>query len=108
MSYTITVRELKDRMDKGDKLFIFVGADTHTLRHLLLGAKGISTATAAVFPQENDLLLSMIQKGDIEAARKNDVAAIGVVWGFGDRTELESAGPDHIVDSPQELLELLT
>lgn len=45
---------------------------------------------------------------DIEAARHNDVAAIGVMWGFGDRAELEDAGPDHIVDSPQELLELLT
>lgn len=45
---------------------------------------------------------------DIDAARKNNVAAVGVVWGFGDRTELENAGPDHIVESPQELLELLT
>jgi 4-hydroxy-tetrahydrodipicolinate synthase len=54
----------------GDRLFIFVGADTHTLRHLILGAKGISTATAAVFPEENALLLSMVQKGDLDTARK--------------------------------------
>ncbi|MBT8100795.1 MAG: HAD-IA family hydrolase [Gammaproteobacteria bacterium] len=45
---------------------------------------------------------------DIEAARKNNVASAGVIWGFGDRAELENAGPDYIVESPRELLELLT
>jgi len=54
----------------GDKLFIFVGADTFTLRLLLLGAKGISTATAAIFPEENSTLLSIVQSGDIERARR--------------------------------------
>jgi len=53
----------------GDKLFVFVGADTKTLRHLLLGAKGISTATTAIFPKENSTLLSLVQNGDIETAR---------------------------------------
>jgi len=53
----------------GDKLFIFVGADTFTLRYLLMGGKGILTATAAVFPKENCTLLSKVQKGDRDAAR---------------------------------------
>jgi 4-hydroxy-tetrahydrodipicolinate synthase len=54
----------------GDKLFIFVGADTFTLRYLLMGGKGILTATAAVFPKENSILLSTVQKGEMEKARK--------------------------------------
>lgn len=54
----------------GDKLFIFCGADAWTLRYLLLGCKGIMTATAAVLPQENVELLKLVQKGEIEAARK--------------------------------------
>ncbi|MEW6267555.1 MAG: dihydrodipicolinate synthase family protein [Thermodesulfobacteriota bacterium] len=54
----------------GDRLFVFVGADTYTLRYLLLGAQGISTATAAVFPKDNSRLLSLVQAGEIELARK--------------------------------------
>jgi len=53
-----------------DKLFIFCGADSWTLRFLLLGCKGIMTATAAVLPKENVELLKLVQKGEIEAARK--------------------------------------
>ena len=44
---------------------------------------------------------------DIDAARRNSVASIGVAWGFGDYTELDQANPDHIVHSPRELLECL-
>ncbi len=54
----------------GDRLFVFVGADTYTLRYLLLGAHGISTATAAVFPEANSRLLSLVQAGEIDKARK--------------------------------------
>jgi 4-hydroxy-tetrahydrodipicolinate synthase len=62
------MRKMVDSL--GDKLFIFVGADTFTLRYLLMGGKGILTATAAVFPKENSILLSTVQKGDIDAARE--------------------------------------
>ena len=78
------------------------GGDVHIKKHMQIErliANGINAAETVMIGD---------RAVDIEAARKNDVAAIGVVWGFGDRTELESAGPDHIVDSPQELLELLT
>ena len=54
----------------GDRLFVFVGADTYTLRYLLLGCKGISTATAAVFPKANSELLSLVQAGKTDEARK--------------------------------------
>ncbi len=53
----------------GDKFFIFCGADTFTLRYLLLGCKGVLTATAAMLPKEHVTLLSMVKKGDIEGAR---------------------------------------
>lgn len=45
---------------------------------------------------------------DIDAAKRNGVASIGVVWGFGDYAELDQAEPDHIAYTPKELLELLT
>jgi phosphoglycolate phosphatase len=40
---------------------------------------------------------------DIVAASSNQLRAIGVLWGFGDREELEGASPHHIVSSPAEL-----
>jgi len=43
---------------------------------------------------------------DINAAKHNDMKSIGVTWGFAGDNELEVASPDHIVDSPGELLEI--
>jgi phosphoglycolate phosphatase len=40
---------------------------------------------------------------DAHGAAKNDVQTIGVLWGFGDRTELEGAGAARIAASPAEL-----
>jgi len=43
---------------------------------------------------------------DIEAGKSNGLKSVGVTWGFGDVEELELAGPDHLIRSPDELLEL--
>lgn len=40
---------------------------------------------------------------DIHGAARNGVAAIGVLWGFGDRAELEGAGAAEVAASPAEL-----
>ncbi len=40
---------------------------------------------------------------DIEGAHANGIPAIGVLWGIGDREELEGAGADLIVATPREL-----
>ena len=40
---------------------------------------------------------------DIESARTNGLAGVGVLWGFGDRAELEAAGPVAILDTVPEL-----
>jgi phosphoglycolate phosphatase len=43
---------------------------------------------------------------DIIAGKSNDVASVGVLWGFGERPELEEAAPDYLLESPGELLDL--
>jgi 4-hydroxy-tetrahydrodipicolinate synthase len=53
----------------GDRLLIFCGADTLTLKYLLLGCQGVMTATAAMLPGEHAELLSMVRAGNIEDAR---------------------------------------
>jgi phosphoglycolate phosphatase len=44
---------------------------------------------------------------DIEGAVANGVSGIGVLWGFGQRRELEAAGASAIAEQPVELLHLL-
>ena len=41
---------------------------------------------------------------DIEGAKKNGLTSIGVLYGFGDREELEIAGADYIVSRVDEIL----
>lgn len=43
---------------------------------------------------------------DILAGKSNDVSSVGVLWGFGERPELEQAAPDHLLETPLDLLEL--
>ena len=72
MKYAFRSCALLQKLDKSlkDKLFKFCGADSRTLRYLLLGCEGIMTATAAVLPKENVELLSLVKEGKIEDARK--------------------------------------
>jgi phosphoglycolate phosphatase len=44
------------------------------------------------------------RRQDAEGARANRVSAVGVLWGYGDRDELESAGVMHIATHPTELI----
>ena len=44
---------------------------------------------------------------DIQGAEANGVAAIGVLWGYGDRLELERAGARLIATHPSQLPELV-
>ncbi|MEH6651356.1 MAG: HAD hydrolase-like protein [Motiliproteus sp.] len=44
---------------------------------------------------------------DINAARNNGVTAIAAHWGYGDEEELQQAGFDHRIDTPQQLLNIL-
>lgn len=44
---------------------------------------------------------------DIEGAKVNEIASIGVLYGFGDRAELENAGADYIAEDTKEILKIL-
>lgn len=44
---------------------------------------------------------------DIDAATEVGTHSIGVLWGYGDREELETAGATHVVSHPSELVQLL-
>jgi phosphoglycolate phosphatase len=40
---------------------------------------------------------------DVEAARANGIACVGVLWGIGDEAELRTAGADPIIGDPAHL-----
>jgi 4-hydroxy-tetrahydrodipicolinate synthase len=94
----------------GDRLLIFCGADTFTLRYLLLGCQGVLTATAAMLPKEHVELLSMVRSGDIEGARAfynesilpwNDIGFYDMnVWHSMHKAALYFMG---LIDSPKVL-----
>ena len=47
------------------------------------------------------------RKYDVEGAHQHDLQAIGVLYGYGDRAEMKTAGADFIVDSIAALHKLL-
>jgi phosphoglycolate phosphatase len=47
------------------------------------------------------------RKHDVIGARKASVEALGVLWGFGSRSELETAGASQIFETPTDLVSKL-
>jgi phosphoglycolate phosphatase len=46
------------------------------------------------------------RRQDVAGARANGMAAVGVLWGYGDRAELAEAGAQRILAEPAELVAL--
>ena len=44
---------------------------------------------------------------DIEAAKKAGIRVIGVAWGYNSKDALQKAKPDHVVEKPEELQEII-
>ena len=72
MKYAFRSCSLLQKLDNvlGEKLFKFCGADTWTLRYLLLGCQGVFHASASVFPGEYVELLDLVKSGKVDDARR--------------------------------------
>lgn len=44
---------------------------------------------------------------DIVGAKENDIQSLGVLFGYGDREELEGAGADYIVEQPSDIMKVM-
>ncbi len=67
---------------------------TTLLRHILASEQIAPQATVMVGDREQD----------ISGARQNGLWALGVLWGYGSRAELEESRPDALVESPAQLV----
>jgi phosphoglycolate phosphatase len=43
---------------------------------------------------------------DILAARTNGLSSVGVLWGYGSKTELQEAAPERLLERPEQLADL--
>lgn len=58
-------------------------------------------------PDPRSVLMVGDRHSDVAAGRACGVVSVAVRWGYGTPAELAAAGPDHVVDTPAELLALL-
>lgn len=71
-----------------------LGHDKRVMLRELLAAERLA-------PRETCMVGDRVH--DVEGARANGVAAVAVRWGYGSAEELEAAGPDHTVETMEEL-----
>jgi len=67
-------------------------------------AEMIAAALAEFGQPAEDTLMVGDRLFDIEGAVANGVRGVGVLWGFGDREELETAGAWKVVETPAEIV----
>jgi phosphoglycolate phosphatase len=58
-----------------------------------------STSDKAIYVGDSEV--------DAKTAKNSGIMFVGVTWGFRDREVLEQEGAEYIIDSPQELLEII-
>lgn len=54
-----------------------------------------------------DAIMIGDRREDIVAGRQNGCRTLGVLYGYGSRSELVEAGADELVESPLDLLKLI-
>lgn len=63
-------------------------------------------SAGGVSPLERTVMIGD-RKHDVSGARENGIKAAGVLYGYGDRAELEGAGADYILNCPRNILDLM-
>lgn len=120
------MREVVVELAKGSKIGILTG-NTFQVVDRFLETNDLSAAIAVVMSADSPGNRSMKLKrivsqlrqtegkaflvgdavSDVYVAREEAVTSIAVTWGHQSEAKLRSAGPDHLVHTPQELLVLL-
>ncbi len=89
-----------------ESYFEFIAGASQDLK---LHRKGdvIRYAMNAMNIQKEQAIMIGDRSQDVHGAKENNLPCIGVLYGFGDKEELEQAGADYIVEDMKELTSLL-
>ena len=82
------------------------GKTTLTEKFLLYGG-AIAQAGAVKGKKNSRAILSGDREYDIYGGHAAGIQTVGVLYGYGSREELESAGADALAETPEALLALL-
>lgn len=89
------------------KFFDFAGGGTmDESRRDKADVIGYSLASAGVTDRASCLMVGD-RENDIRGAKQTGMASAGVLFGYGSREELESAGADYLAASPAEILQIV-
>lgn len=91
----VVERRLRDAHIHGVQVF---GADKEISKEKLINE---------LIGEHNDLHYVGDTVGDIRTAKRSGATSVAVTWGWHTKERLAEADPDHLVDYPQELLDLI-
>lgn len=121
------IRQALDRLaGAGHRLVLCTSKPLHTAR-LIVDARGIAGLFDGLYgagpddggAEKSELIARLLQaeaidprravmvgdrRYDIAGAHANRVRALGVLWGYGGREELDEAGADGLVEAPTQLV----
>jgi HAD superfamily hydrolase (TIGR01549 family) len=80
----------------------------HSERNLFGKTRALKHVLKEEDVRKDDVIYVGDEARDIEACRRANVPVIAVSWGFQRRDFLADQGPTYIVDSPDEILEIVT
>ena len=90
-----------------DKYFDVVAASNDTDRRTKADVIRYALEKLSV-TDKSEVIMVGDRHHDISAAKETGVDSVGVLWGYGDRDELEDAGATYVVESKWEIAALVT
>jgi phosphoglycolate phosphatase len=91
-----------------DQYFEFIGAaaldGSRDSKNLVIAHTLQNTNT---HPTSHNIIMIGDRHHDVHGAKEHGIDTIGVLWGYGDRDELDEAGAINIAQNPVELRDLL-
>ena len=91
-----------------DQYFEFIGAaaldGSRDSKSLVIAHTLQNTNT---HPTSHNMIMIGDRHHDVQGAREHGIDTIGVLWGYGDESELNQAGAINLVESPSQLVSLL-
>jgi len=86
-------------------LFDLVAGDDNISRH---GKEAVIEYALEKLSANREMTLMVGDRNyDILGAKEFGLESMGVLWGFGDRAELESAGAEYIAATPEDVVKML-